>query len=100
MLQPAGGEQCLHEADRLIGNLDPDQFQTQLLREDNRKMKANRMEWRIKNDMVGNDIEGVGEDVNEGPSDEELKLDRELDEKLRRDLEEMEQSRKPEVQDG
>lgn len=53
MLQPAGGEQSLAEADQLIDILSPDEFQTLLLREDNRKMKADRMEWRINNDMVG-----------------------------------------------
>jgi hypothetical protein len=84
MLQPAGGEQCLHEADRLIEKLAPNQFQTKLLREDNRTMKADRMDWRIKNDMVGKDIESV---TDEGPSEEQLKLDRELDEKLRQELE-------------
>jgi hypothetical protein len=84
MLQPAGGEQCLQEADRLIDKLDPKQFQTQLLREDNQKMEADRMAWRIKNDMVGKDIEGV---TDEGPSEEQLKLDRDLDEKRRQELE-------------
>jgi hypothetical protein len=84
MLQPAGGEQCLEEADRLIDILDPNQFQTQLFREDNRKMKADRMEWRVKNDMVGKDIQGV---TDEGPSEKQLKLDRERDEKLRQELE-------------
>ena len=84
MLQPAGGEQCLHEADRLIGNLDPDQFQTQLLREDNRKMKADRMDARMKKDMVGKDMDGVGDTAR---ADEQLKLDCELDEKLRQELE-------------
>lgn len=80
MLQSAGGEQCLQEADRLIDILDPNQVQTQLLREDNRKMKADRMDWRSKNEMVDKDIEGVAD---EGPSEEQLKLDRDLDEKLR-----------------
>jgi hypothetical protein len=109
MLQPADGGQYLHEADRLIDKLDPNQFQTQLLREYNRKMKADRMDWRIKNDMVSKDIEGVAD---KGPSEgqlkldrdldekrrQELELDRELDESLRRELEEWtEQSREPDV---
>lgn len=51
-------------------------------------MKADRMEWRIKNDMVGKDIEGVGGNPGEDPADDQLKLDRELDEKLRQELEE------------
>jgi hypothetical protein len=84
MLQSAGGEQCLQEADRLIDILDPNQVQTQLLREDNRKMKADRMDWRSKNEMVDKDIEGVAD---EGPSEEQLKLDRDLDEKRRQELE-------------
>jgi hypothetical protein len=99
MLQPAGGEQCLEEVDQLIDMLPHEEFQTQLLREDNRKMKADRMEWRIKNDMVGKDIEGVGENPNEGPSDEQLKEDRDADEKLRQELEEeMEAPRKSDVE--
>jgi hypothetical protein len=47
-------------------------------------MEADRMAWRIKNDMVGKDIEGV---TDEGPSEEQLKLDRDLDEKRRQELE-------------
>jgi len=83
MLEPAGGKQRLDEADQLIDILDPNQFQTQLLREDNRKMKADREEERIKKSMTDKDIEGAGEDADEGSSDERSKLDRELDEKLR-----------------
>lgn len=59
MPQPAGGEKCLEEADQLNDVLPRDEFQTELLREDNRKMKADRVEWRIENDMVGKDIESV-----------------------------------------
>ena len=87
ILLPAGGEKCLEEADQLNDVLPRDEFQTELFREDNRKMKADRMEWRIKNDMVGKGIEGVGENPNEGPLDEQLKLDRDVDEKLRQELE-------------
>jgi hypothetical protein len=60
MLEPAGGKQRLDEADQLIDILDPNQFQTQLLREDNRKMKADREEERIKKNMTDKDIEGAG----------------------------------------
>lgn len=87
MLQPARREQCLKDADQLIDKLNPNEFQIQLPREDDRSLQADRMEWRIKNDMVGKDIEGVGENPNEGPSDEQLKLDRDADEKLRQELE-------------
>jgi len=83
MLQPAGAEQCLKEADRVLDILNPDHFQTQLLRDDNRKMKADRELWRIRKDLVGKDIEGIDEAVDEGPSDAE----RELNEKLRQELE-------------
>lgn len=79
MLEPAGGEHCLAEADQLIDIPNPADFQTQLLRRDNRKMKADRVEWRIKSDMVGKDIEGVSEKLDEGPPDEQLKLDCEMD---------------------
>lgn len=51
-------------------------------------MKADRMEWRIKNDTVGKDIEGVGGNPGEDPLDDQLKLDRELDEKLRQERKE------------
>ena len=87
MLEPSGGMQRLDEADQLIDILDPNRFQTQLLREDNRKMKADREEERIRNNMTDKDIEGAGEDADEGSSDERSKLDRELAGKLRRDLE-------------
>lgn len=113
MLKPAGGEQCLHGADRLIDKLDSNQFQTQLLREDNRKMKAERMDDDMKKDIFGKDIKGLEENASEGLSDEQLKMehhreldeklrqelevDRELDEKLRQELEEMESIRKRDV---
>lgn len=84
MFQAAGGGQCLEEAEQLIDKLDPNQFQTQLLREDNRKMKADRMDARMKKDMVGKDMDGVGDTAR---ADEQLKLDCELDEKLRQELE-------------
>lgn len=51
-------------------------------------MNADRMVWRVKNDMVGKAIEGVGENPDEGHSDEQLELDRELYEKLRQELKE------------
>ena len=85
MLELSGGEQCLDEGDQLIDILNPDEFQSQLFHEDNRKMKADRMVWLVKNGMVG---EGVSDDVDEGHSDEQLEPDRELDEKLREELEE------------
>jgi hypothetical protein len=61
MLQPAGGEQCLTEADQIIDKLNPDQFQTKLLREDNRKMMADREAWRVEHNLVGQDIEGISD---------------------------------------
>lgn len=83
MLQPAGAKQCLKEADRVLDILKPDHYQTQLLRDDNRKMKADRELWRIRKDLVGKDIEGIDEAVDDGPSDAE----RLLNEKLRQELE-------------
>ena len=46
------------------------------------------MVWRVKNDMVGKDAEGVSENVDEGHSDEQLELDCEPDDKFRQELEE------------
>jgi hypothetical protein len=39
--------------------LDPEAFQTKLLREENRKMKADREADRVKNNLVGKDIKGM-----------------------------------------
>jgi hypothetical protein len=88
MLQPAGAEQCLREADQVLDKLNPDHFQTRLLRDDNRKMKLDRDVWRLKKDLVGKDIEGVDEAADEGPSEAYFKLDRELDANFMRELEE------------
>jgi hypothetical protein len=99
MLQPAGAEQCLNEADQIIDILDPTHFQTQLLRTDNRKMKADRKVWRVKKNLIGSDIEGVDEGADAGPSDEHFKLDRDLDAKLEQEVaEEKEPFRKPDVE--
>ena len=47
-------------------------------------MKADRMAERNKKDMVGEGVEGVGENAGEGPSEEEdVELDHELNEKAR-----------------
>lgn len=63
----------LDQAESIIDMLDPTEFQTGLLREDNRKMKADRHAWRVKMGLVGRDIEGVdggtGEEHVEGNSD-------------------------------
>jgi cell division FtsZ-interacting protein ZapD len=59
--QPAGAEQCLNEADQIIDIFNPEQLQTKLLREDNRKMKADMMAWRVEHNLVGQDIEGVND---------------------------------------
>lgn len=84
MLELSRREQCLDESDQLIAILNPDKFQTQLLREDDRKMKSDTMVWRVKNDMVGKEVEGVSD---EGHSDGQLELDSELDEKLKQKME-------------
>ena len=42
-------------------------------------MKADRADERIKKNAID---KGIGENADEGPSDEQFKLDRELDEKL------------------
>jgi hypothetical protein len=39
--------------------LNPEKFQTKLLREDNRKMNADREADRVRNNLVGKDIEGI-----------------------------------------
>jgi hypothetical protein len=83
MLEPAGRGQCVHEADQLIDILNLGKFQTQLLREDDRKIKSDTMVWRVRDEMIGKAIEGVGENPDEGHSDKHLELDRELYEKLR-----------------
>jgi hypothetical protein len=70
--QPAGAEQCLKEADQIIEMLNPEQLQTRLLREDNRKMKADMMAWRVEHNLVGQDIEGMN-DRGELPAEEPLK---------------------------
>jgi hypothetical protein len=97
--QPAGAELALKEADQVLDILDPNEFQTQLLREDNRKMKADREVWRVKKGLVGQDIEGVAYGEDQGYPAEHFELDRELEEKLRLEvLEEMPPSRKPDVE--
>lgn len=98
LLQPAGAEMYLTEADHVLGLLDPHDFRTQLLQDDNRKMKADREVWRIKKNLVGKDIEGTDEGADKGPADEYFELDRQLDEQLRLEVaEEMVPSRKPDV---
>lgn len=59
LLQPAGGELCLRKADEVLDILDQEEYQTKLLREDNRKMKADTYAWRVKMNLVGKSIEGV-----------------------------------------
>lgn len=80
MLQPAGEEQFLAEADQLIDILSPDDSRRQLLGEDDGKMKADRADERIKKNAI---YKGNGENADAGPSDEHREL-----EKLRRQLEE------------
>jgi hypothetical protein len=70
--QPAGAEQCLKEADQIIYMLNQEQLQTRLLREDNRKIEADMMAWRVEHNLVGQDIEGRN-DRGELPADEPLK---------------------------
>lgn len=43
----------------VLDMLDPEAFQTKLLREDNRKMKADREADRVSNNIVGKDTEGM-----------------------------------------
>lgn len=78
MNQPAGAEQCLKEADQIIDMLNPEQLQTRLLREDNDKMKADMMAWRVEHNLVGQDIEGMN-DRGELPAEEPLKLEADLE---------------------
>lgn len=62
--------------------LDPEKFQTQLLMEDNRKMKADRYAWRVEMGLVGKYIEGVDEGgEEEGALAGNYGLDRTLEEK-------------------
>jgi hypothetical protein len=85
---PAGAELALNKADQVLDILDPDEFQTQLLREDNRKMKADK-------GLIGQDIVGVGEGADQGHVAEKSELARRLEEKLRLQTEkEMALSRK------
>ncbi|KAM0692214.1 hypothetical protein Q7P36_008415 [Cladosporium allicinum] len=56
LCQPAGAEQCLQDADRVLDILDPEAFQTKLLQGDNRKMKADREVDRVENNLVGKDF--------------------------------------------
>ena len=98
MLQPAGGEQCLKEADQLIDMLEPNEFQTQLLLDAPFHPISFHLSVVLTNDMVGKDIEGVGETPIDGPLDEQfLKLDRDADEKLRQELEEEMEHPNPDV---
>jgi cell division FtsZ-interacting protein ZapD len=69
---PAGAEQCLNEADQIIDMLNPEQLQTRLLREDNRKMKADMMAWRVEHNLVGQDVESRN-NRGELPADEPVK---------------------------
>jgi hypothetical protein len=68
IVHPVGAEMLLNKAEAVLDLLDPKDFQTQLLREDNVKMKA--------------DLKTAGEGTVEGAN-----LDREPDEKPRPEVE-------------
>lgn len=82
LLQPSGAEECLRQADAVIDLLDPNDFRTELLRGDNRKMKADIDNWRAKRGLRGKDIAGEGNKGQSEPVAEYFDLDRHLEEKL------------------
>lgn len=64
--QPAGAEMYLEQEESVIDILDSTEFQTGLLREDKKKMKADRYAWRVEMGLVGKDIEGIDGITGEG----------------------------------
>lgn len=60
MSQPAPAVHCLDQkADRNLDTLGPDAFQTQLLRENNSKMKADRYAGLLEKSSIGEEVEGA-----------------------------------------
>ena len=73
LLQPAGAEDCLSEAAKLLDDIEKDTeneaWQTGVLRQDNNNMISDLTVWRQKKGLVGQSLEGKGwgiDDVPEG----------------------------------
>lgn len=79
--QPAGAEMYLDQAESIIDMLDPTEFQTEPLREDNKKMKADRYVWRVEMGLVGRDIESIDGGTGEGRVAGNSDLDRAFEDK-------------------
>ncbi|KXT10337.1 hypothetical protein AC579_1036 [Pseudocercospora musae] len=57
ILTESGAEQCLKDAAEVLSQMDATDYQVQLLKSDNDKMLADLQTWRIKEGLVGADVE-------------------------------------------
>lgn len=87
LLEPAGAEGCLQQAEAVIKLCDPDDFRTALFRDDNAEMVDDVVQWRIERGLVGESIDGE-DDAEDGELVEEDKeIDDQLEEKLKEETE-------------
>lgn len=95
LLEPAGAEDCLTKAGKMMDRMDESKFQTRLLREDNNMMLAGLNAWRQKNGHHGS-LQGIRwDDVGGEAIGENWELDNQLQQKLEEKKdEEMEPSKK------
>ncbi|KAK6434704.1 hypothetical protein LTR95_009109 [Oleoguttula sp. CCFEE 5521] len=85
--RPACAEQCPLAAAAILDELDMSEFQNRLLREDNDKMLADLEKLRSQRGLIGQSLEGeLGDDIE--PEESYFQLDRDLQDKLDRELEE------------
>ena len=85
-MKPAGAEGLLEEAQEVLTEMDQSKYQVLLLKEDNDKMIADLKMWRAKAGVTGEDVPGIESD--DEPSAEWVEADRELEGKLRREIQE------------
>nr|OQO22622.1 hypothetical protein B0A51_10608 [Rachicladosporium sp. CCFEE 5018] len=91
IVAPVIAEDCLEDASHVLGMLNPNDFRTKLLREDNNNMIADINVWRQKQGLVGKDISGeLGED--RPPVAGYFQLDHDM---LEREQEEFEEEAEP-----
>lgn len=88
LLGPAGAEDCLTKAGKMMDRMDESKFQTRLLREDNNMMLADLNAWRQKNGHHGS-LQGIGwDDVGGESVAESTELDHQLQQKLEEEKDE------------
>lgn len=94
ILEPPAAEKCLLDAAQILGNMDSEKIQVQLLKQDNDSMLADLMTWRQKKGLVGKDLEeammedGYVANPNDGPVDQYFRLDRDLHDAIEEEREE------------